>query len=67
MSDSSPVYRGWIEAKGPEEYDFLKSLGVKVGTWITSDKCFDDCEVSSDVLAKLDPHWGRFIWGLEPK
>lgn len=45
--------------------EFLESLGVKVGPWIESDQTFDDCEVSAESFNKLDPHWGRFIWGLE--
>lgn len=64
------MYNGWIEicdkdANFEEEIKFLESLGVKLGTYIADDQCFDDCWVSDEAMTKLDNHWGRFIWGLE--
>ncbi len=59
------IYKGWITASA-EEGDFLKELGVKLGSWDQPQGTWMGCEVSEDVLNALDPHWGRFIWGLEP-
>lgn len=64
-------YWGWIEigdkdANFEDEIQFLKSLGVVLGTYVTDDQCFDDCRVSPEAMNKLQPHEGRFFWGLEP-
>jgi hypothetical protein len=76
MADADS-YWGWIEPCSEnavpsrkidvaEEREFLESLGIKVGPFIRSDRCFDNCEVPVKALDLLDPHWGRFIWGLFP-
>jgi len=58
------VYCGWIIAdRGDEE--FLKNLGVRLGKYEETTTSFEGCEVSLEVLEKLDPYWGRFYWGLE--
>jgi hypothetical protein len=62
------LYRGWITYCGKfgldEARKRLSDLGVKVGE--ASGDTFKDCEVTSEVMEKLDPHWGPFIWGLDP-
>lgn len=67
------LYNGWIEAVDvqtgasaiEEERAFLESLGIRLGPWIASDGCFDDCDVPLSSLARLKPLEGRFIWGLD--
>lgn len=61
------MYKGWISAEAAEEGDFLKNLGVKLGSWVQSEKMWKDCEVSEDALNTLDSYWGRFVWGLTPE
>lgn len=40
----------------------LESIGVVLGA---HDGCgsFDDCIVSDEAFEKLDPLWGKYIWG----
>ena len=40
------------------------SLGVAVGKY-DADKQEFKCAVSQETLERLDPHWGRFYWGLQ--
>jgi len=58
-------YVGWIAA-GREERGFLEGLGIRLGRYDENGCEFQDCRVSAEALGKLDQHWGRFIWGLEP-
>lgn len=60
---------GWIQPCDPDlnintAEKELQTLGVDVGPWNTIEKEFQHCVVSLAVLAKLDPLWGRYIWGL---
>jgi hypothetical protein len=61
------MYRGWICCPSEDNREFLESLGVVVGSWNDEMMSFDDCEVSDEALDKLDAHWGRYVWGLEPE
>jgi hypothetical protein len=58
------IYRGWIHGDQKDE-EVLRELGVKVGEWDESLKAWTLCDVTADVLDKLDRRWGRFIWGLD--
>jgi hypothetical protein len=37
-----------------------------VGAWDMFEREFKNCNVTSEAFDKLDPFWGRYIWGLEP-
>lgn len=59
--------RGWIQPVATTEdvaRRELQSFGVEVGEWDGKIEEFKGCIVSLDALAKLDPHWGRYIWEL---
>lgn len=61
--DAQP-HRGWITAPqtdGP----FLASLGIKLGRYDTEDGTFKDCEAPDEALARLDPHFGRYVWAFD--
>lgn len=58
---------GWIQPVGTTEDEArkeLESLGVQVGEWDCRIKEFRKCIVPVEVMTKLDPYWGRYIWGL---
>ena len=57
------IYRGWIHGR-EEDADVLRDLGVKLGAWVDELKAWTKCDVTPEVLDKLDRMWGRFIWGL---
>jgi hypothetical protein len=57
------AYIGWIGGKEADRAA-LAALGVRVGIWNQEAECFDGCEVSPEVLKRLDKEWGRYIWGL---
>jgi hypothetical protein len=59
------LYRGWIAGEKKDE-KVLLDLGVKLGPWNEGQQDWTSCEVSSDVMEKLDSLWGRFVWGLDP-
>lgn len=71
----STVWRGWIKHTADDTRetaaDFLKGLGITVGgEYIPWERPhghgdFDDCIVPEEALIRLQPHWGRFVWGLE--
>lgn len=61
MSDK--LLHGWIIAYITEEEE-LKNLGIKVGEYNHEGGCFEDCEVSTEAMNKLDSLWGKFYWGL---
>lgn len=54
---------GWIGAEF-EDKELLESLGVILGDYDPQNKEFVNCQVSDEVLEKLDPYWHRFYWGL---
>lgn len=75
VNEDRAVLCGWIKPCASafvraSEYDVaplreeLIALGVKVGTWDLFQSEFQDCEVSETALEKLDPLWGKYIWGL---
>jgi hypothetical protein len=60
------IYRGWIVSyPDGEDLEILQRLGVKLGEYDATQGSFEDCEVTEQVLDKLDPYWGRFMWGLQ--
>jgi hypothetical protein len=65
---SQKIYRGWIKScstdKLPKDRTELILIGVKIIGYDATSEEFT-VEVSEDVMLKLDPLWGRFIWGLE--
>lgn len=61
--------RGWIQPCGGQVdvatlRSELESVGVRVGVWDMFASEFQECEVSLSAMDKLDPLWGRYIWGL---
>jgi hypothetical protein len=59
------VYRGWIEGNF-EDAEALISIGVKLGAWDEKLRTWSSCEVTPEILEKMDSFWGKFIWGLDP-
>lgn len=59
------IYTGWITAKR-EDREELESFGAVVSGYNEDTKTFDYCEITSEVMEKLTPHWGRFFWGFKP-
>lgn len=64
------VLRGWIQpCEEPIKVvackQELEALGVRVGPWDLNKEEFFNCAVPLSALAKLDPLWGRYIWGLQ--
>lgn len=62
--------RGWIQPCDPETSESaarveLETLGVDVGPWHEKIEEFQNCIVSREAMDKLDPLWGRYIWGLQ--
>ena len=53
--------KGWI-ACSTDDRNFLENLGIKLGEYGEGE--FVNCVVSKKSLKKLQPYWGRFIWGL---
>lgn len=58
------IYRGWIHGE-EKDAPALRDLGVKLGAWDEHLKAWLNCEVTPDVLDKLDSRWGQFVWGLD--
>jgi hypothetical protein len=59
------MWRGSIRAEGPTERQLLQTFGVRVGYWSAQYSEFRDCTMPTDVLVKLQPHYGRFVWDLD--
>jgi len=60
-------WKGWIIGT-EEDRPLLKKLGITVTkskSEIEGKVEFDVNEVTEEMLGKLDPYWGRLIWGLE--
>lgn len=60
---------GWIQPCDPESTEQsareeLTALGINVGEWDDLIKEFKRCAVTGVAMEKLDPLWGRYIWGL---
>lgn len=53
---------GWVDVNTCR--DQLVSFGVEVGPWDMFAREFQECKVSLSALKKLDPLWGKYIWGL---
>lgn len=70
MGEEIIVLRGWIRPCEGQPTDpavirtELSALGVEVGTWDLFQSEFQDCKVSIAALNRLDPLWGKYIWGL---
>jgi len=67
------LYTGWISFDPKTETTeaarkFLTSLGIAVGVLraTPSADTFEGCVATTDQINLLDPHFGRFIWGMEP-
>jgi len=61
-----PRWVGWVVAN-EDEKSFLEDLGVKVGKYNKKAGCFEGCSTTNEGLDKLEPHWGRFFWGFNPR
>lgn len=71
------VLRGWIQHNDREDTresatDLLRDLGITLGPYFPHPTYagfgqFDNCVVPDEALEKLNPYWGRFVWGLEPE
>lgn len=59
------TWLGWIVADEEDKGD-LEDLGVQVGEYNHEKGSFEGCTATTEVLEKLDPHWGRFYWGMNP-
>lgn len=64
-----PIYQGWITLNSKADIPALQSLGVTIDPDaihpnIETVTC-ENCTVSLDAFAKLEPHWGQWVWGLE--
>lgn len=71
MLDDHVEFVGWITpCEDPIDVNAcraeLEALGINVGEWYEPEREFQRCVVSLEALEKLDPLWGRYIWGLEP-
>lgn len=70
MGEEAIVLSGWIRPCGQEAVDVdsarkeLEACGVEVGGWNAPEREFHRCRVSMMALDKLDPLWGKYIWGL---
>lgn len=58
------IYRGWIHGD-QKDAELLTSIGVKLGPWDSEIGAWSPCDLSVEVMEKLDGLWGQFIWGLE--
>lgn len=60
-------WKGWIVGT-EEDRLLLKKLGITVSQSkreVDGKVEFDVNEVTDEMLDKLDPYWGRLVWGLE--
>lgn len=60
-------WRGWIIGTEADR-SLLKMLSItiiKSKREVENKVEFDVEEVTDEMLSKLDPYWGRLIWGLE--
>lgn len=59
------TWQGWIVAN-KNDINLLESLGVKIkgvkDQALMTAEYIIECD--DETLQKLDPYWGRFIWGL---
>ena len=58
------VLRGWIVALQSDRPE-LESLGIILGSFDSQVEEYQDCVVSEEAFKKLDPLWGKYIWGLQ--
>ena len=62
------LWRGWIVGK-KEDKTLLEQLDITIAkekSEINGKIEFEVDEITDEALDKLDPYWGRLIWGLEP-
>jgi hypothetical protein len=59
------ILKGWIIADESER-EFLESLGLKLGPYDPAAGEFTACTADDEAMDRLNPHWGRFYWGLFP-
>lgn len=60
LASPGPCWLGWL-ACPKDDKEELEKLGVVVGAY--KDYEFE-VGMSEEILEKLQPHWGRWIWGL---
>lgn len=64
------IFKGWLDgtiSNAKSDVDLLKELGVEIlGQKSHGAITTYDVKMSEEVLLKLDKHWGRFYWGLQP-
>ena len=58
------IYHGWIHGK-PEDAEVLRDLGVELGPWHEDIQAWKPCELTPQVLDRLQRMLGRFLWGLD--
>lgn len=61
---------GWIqscksELSAEDAQRELESLGIDIGNYNSEKGEFQNCVVSADAFNRLEPLWGKYIWGLE--
>lgn len=64
---------GWLAAApgtiaGGGDAEHLRSLGIdvpKTGVELEYDDFY--VEMDEATFERLDPHWGRYVWTLEPR
>lgn len=55
--------RYWIAAD-PADAGFLREVvGVDIGPYDFKNREFSPCSINEKAFNKLDPLWGRFVWG----
>ena len=62
------LWRGWIVGK-KEDKKLLEQLDIAIAKEehkASGGTEFKVDEITDEALDKLDPYWGRLIWGLEP-
>jgi len=55
------MLKGWI-ACNKDDKNLLEELGIILGEYGEGE--YINCIVSKKALKKLQPYWGRFVWGL---
>jgi hypothetical protein len=62
-------YKGWITVDSNDDIKTLQELGVIVNQGaITSHNqtlTLNQCTLTEEVMERLNPYWGQWVWGLE--
>jgi ketosteroid isomerase-like protein len=64
-TNGNSTFCGWINAN-LEDGPLLEFLGVKLGTYDELFGGFEECRASEEIIHRLRPYWGRFVWHFKP-